>query len=119
MLLYEFFRALDLAAGKEVVRAEDGVKISVDFIVLQKPFELALLARREHDLRNAEALCLFESRRDEASQSAVFDMGFVALLELGENQIIVLIFEIEHLLIEMADRYIYIFTVLIERYRLF
>ena len=66
-----------------------------------------------------EALCLFESRRYEASQSAVFDIGFVALLELGENQIVVLIFEIEHLLIEMADRYIYIFTVLIERYRLF
>ena len=46
-------------------------------------------------------------------------MGFVALLELVENQIVVLIFEVEHLLIEMADRYIYIFTVLIERYRLF
>lgn len=46
-------------------------------------------------------------------------MGFIALLELVENQIVVLIFEVEHLLIEMADRYIYIFTVLIERYRLF
>ena len=46
-------------------------------------------------------------------------MGFVALLELVEYQIIVLIFEVEHLLIEMADGHIYIFTVLIERYRLF
>ena len=111
MLLDKFFRALDLAAGKEVVCAEDGFEISVDFIVLQKPFELALFARREHDLRNAEALSLFESRRDEASQSAVFDMGFIALLELVEYQIVVLIFEIEHLLIEMADRYIYIFII--------
>ena len=118
MLFDKFFRALDLAAGKEVVRAEDRVKISVDFIVLQKPFELALFARREHDLRDAETLCLFESRRDEASQSAVFDMGFVALLELVEYQIVVLIFKVEHLLIEMADGHIYIFTVLIERYRL-
>ena len=87
--------------------------------MLQKSFELALLARREHDLRDAETFSLFESRRNETSQSAVFDMGFVALLELVEYQIVVLIFEVEHLLIEMADRYIYIFTVLIERYRLF
>ena len=46
-------------------------------------------------------------------------MGFVALLELDEDSLVVLVFEVEHLLIEMADGHIYIFTVLIERYRLF
>ena len=55
MLLYEFFRALDLAASKEVVRAEDRVKISVDFIVLQKPFELALQLAARRIERHAAA----------------------------------------------------------------
>ena len=46
-------------------------------------------------------------------------MGFVALLELDEDRLVVLVFEVEHLLIEMTDRHVYIFTVLIERYRIF
>lgn len=46
-------------------------------------------------------------------------MGFVALLELDEDSLVVLVFEVEHLLIEMTDRHVYIFTVLIERYRIF